>query len=286
MASVVALGAGPLGCGRLGYDELPPAAAGVGDGGVDAQPVASCSYRATFTAPRLLDDLSSTDDESSLRVGGGVGYFARATAAAGARIYVAAKEGDGFEGPVLLAGPVNEDVAEGPAISADGSVLAFATTRGGNGYDLWASMRSGTSFPTPSPVAQLMTDLVEVSPYLLASGQALYFSRVVPNSGVALLRAARDGIGAPVSVSTIPVVGNPVVSEDELELLYSVNGDIYQSTRSSRDDAFTTGALVAALSGGADDAPSWLSPDGCTLYLQSRRAGGRGGLDLWMSTRR
>ena len=222
----------------------------------------------------------------------GTGYFSRDPSPGAnpqARIFAArAGAGGGFQTPVALAGAVNSALAEDPAIAADGSLLLFTSTRGGDGYDLWGAVRANGDFLTPSPLQPLNSAAPELSPYLLTSGKALYFSRVVAGTGVALLRTVSDGgsLGTPASTTAIPVVSNPVVSEDELELFYSENGDIFRATRRLASDPFATPVRSGALSSSGFDAPSWLSPDGCTMYLTSDRAGGAGSLDLWVASRK
>jgi hypothetical protein len=34
-----------------------------------------------------------------------------------------------------------------------------------------------------------------------------------------------------------------------------------------------------------NEAPTWISPDGCHLYMQSDASGGMGGVDLYMASR-
>lgn len=288
--AIVAWVALVAGCGRLGYEPLG------GDAGPDAPSDAPrdapagppCRSADGFSAPSVLSALSSAAAESSLRLAAdGTGVFAREIGNEALRIFTTKLGSSGFATPVQVAGAVNEGQAEGPTLSADGSLLLFASERGGAGYDVWGSVRVGGGFSPPSAIPQLNTAQPEFSPYLLASGKALYFTRVEPGAGVKLMRAAAsDGqIGSPTVSSTIPVVTSPVVSEDELELFYAVNGDIYRSTRNAVTEPFAAGLRSAALSTGANEEPTWLSPDGCMLYLASDRAGA-GAMDLWVSSRR
>jgi len=36
---------------------------------------------------------------------------------------------------------------------------------------------------------------------------------------------------------------------------------------------------------GIDEVPTWVSPDGCALYIHSDAAGGAGGIDLYVARR-
>jgi hypothetical protein len=49
-------------------------------------------------------------------------------------------------------------------------------------------------------------------------------------------------------------------------------GDVWTATRKNRADAFDPPTRVVELSSKYLDGPTWLSPDGCRLYLLSDRA--------------
>lgn len=275
------------GCGRIGYEPLASSPDAALDAQTDALPGPPCRSADGFAAPTALSALSSSIAESSLRLAAdGTGVFSRASGGGGVlRGFSTKLSKSGFSPPEEISGPVNDGDVDGPTLSADGSVLLFASTRGGGGYDLWGSLLLGGEFSSPSPITQLNSAQAELSPYLLASGKAVYFTRVLPAAGVALMRAVETNgeISEPTVAATIPVVTSPVVSEDELELFYAVNGDIYRSTRNSVTEPFAAGLRSAALSTADEEEPTWLSSDGCTLYLASNRAGSS---DLWVTTRR
>jgi hypothetical protein len=42
---------------------------------------------------------------------------------------------------------------------------------------------------------------------------------------------------------------------------------------------------VPELSSPFSESPSWISPDGCTIYLQSDRPGGLGAQDIYVAVR-
>lgn len=284
VAGWVALAAG---CGRLGYEPLAGDPDAALDATTDALPGPPCRSADGFAAPTALGVLSSAVAESSLRLAAtGTAVFSRASGGNGVlRGFLTKLGASGFTQPEEISGPVNDGDVDGPALSADGSVLLFASVRGGASYDLWGSVLLGGEFSTPSRITQLNSAQAELAPYILASGKAVYFTRVVPGSGVALMRAAEANgeIMQPTVAATIPVVTSPVVSEDELELFYAVNGDIYRATRSAVTEPFAAGLRSAALSTTANEEPTWLSPDGCKLYLASDRTGSS---DLWVTSRR
>lgn len=72
----------------------------------------------------------------------------------------------------------------------------------------------------------------------------------------------------------------PVASQDGLALYYLSmrtddggigDGEIWVSTRASLDRAFTEPTKLAGVNSPYFDVPSWISPDGCRLYLHSDR---------------
>ena len=68
----------------------------------------------------------------------------------------------------------------------------------------------------------------------------------------------------------------PVVTPDELTLYFSSNRangaglqDIYVARRASVSDNFGAPVNLAELNTGTNDFPTWISDDGCVLYLMS-----------------
>jgi hypothetical protein len=81
---------------------------------------------------------------------------------------------------------------------------------------------------------------------------------------------------------------SPVVSTDGLMLYYATGTsaqDIFVSTRTSRDVPFGIGLSVANINSAENDAPLFITADGCLLFLRSNRPGGAGGADLWVTRR-
>jgi Tol biopolymer transport system component len=104
---------------------------------------------------------------------------------------------------------------------------------------------------------------------------------------------------APVNLGpTINIAGfntqHPAISKDGLSLYLSSDRpggfgqlDIWVSQRPSLDDSWGTPQnLGPNINSGARDLAPAFSPDGHYMYFQSDRAGGCGGLDLYVSHRR
>ncbi|MBM4025353.1 MAG: hypothetical protein FJ280_08090 [Planctomycetes bacterium] len=67
------------------------------------------------------------------------------------------------------------------------------------------------------------------------------------------------------------------------------NNDIYMATRATKNDpwgeAVLLGPPINRISSAANDGRPWISPDGLELYFVSRRSGGSGEGDIWVSRR-
>jgi hypothetical protein len=83
---------------------------------------------------------------------------------------------------------------------------------------------------------------------------------------------------------------NPTLTSDLLEIYFtsdrvSGNGDVWFATRASPDAPFGTPAAVAAVNSDSFETSSAISGDGLSLWFGSDRAGGSGGVDIWVSQR-
>jgi WD40-like Beta Propeller Repeat len=84
---------------------------------------------------------------------------------------------------------------------------------------------------------------------------------------------------------------NPTLTVDGLEIYFTSNrnggtaGDVWFAERSSVDEPFGTPAPVAGVNSDSFETSSAISGDGLTLWFGSERAGGSGGVDIWVSQR-
>lgn len=87
-------------------------------------------------------------------------------------------------------------------------------------------------------------------------------------------------------LSTITDDGSPFLTLDGLTLYYgsgpSGARDIYVATRTSVNDAFTSGAKIDELNTNANDSDPWVSPDGKEIYFVSNRDGA---MRIWHASR-
>jgi Tol biopolymer transport system component len=157
-----------------------------------------------------------------------------------------------FDTPTKLESSVNSPAADGDtSISTDGLELFFEGRRpdgyGGLG-DLYVSIRETTSDP--------WSEAVILDP---------------PISGP-------------------DWDGQPSISSDDLELYFTSdrtgNIDLWVSKRATKDDLWEEPVnLGSTVNSSVDDFGPSISSDGLSLYFGSKRSGGFGKLDLWVTTR-
>lgn len=283
-------------CGRVSFEERL-----VADGGADATaadaviPEPACDPTAPFGAPVPIAELNTAAADGTLRLMPDelTGYYWSQGATSQDIFFVQrASLDEPFQRQPAM-GVSSPSVEYDPTIAADGSVLVFR--RSGPGNDLYvATAISPGVFDPPLPIDALNTAADEAQPYLHPSGGSIYFSstRTFGREGD-LFVAPWSGttFGAPTEVVVVASTvdeGDPVITADGLTLFFrserTGNYEVYVATRPTTSDAFEAPAeLVENVNdSAAADGPSWISPDGCRLYLSSDRAGSN---DVYVATR-
>jgi len=204
-----------------------------------------------------------------------------------------------------------------PAPSKDGLTIYMASNRPGGqgGLDIWAAHRDSADDPFGPPLnlgAPINTAADEFCPTPLTNGQALLFvSTKAGGCGGSDIYLARNhatrGWQEPVhlgcAVNSAADEASPflVDNNDGTRTLYfssaraggfapdapgAVVGDIdiYASTVSA-DGSIGVPALVDGVNTAAQDARPNVRRDGLEMFLDSNRAGGSGGFDIWSATR-
>lgn len=215
--------------------------------------------------------------------------------------------------PEPLPSPINfaNSLSGTPWLSADGLTLYFTSDRPGGygGWDLWVATRDSSSDHWREAVnlgPTINTPAPEVAPCLSADGLTLFFGDGnpfgwTPRNGMpgnyqiwtATRATPQSGWSAPTEIG--PPVGTtyaesyPHISRDGLSLYFSSTrpglAGLYVARRASPTDSWLTPTnLGASMNQGWTGFP-FLSSNALHLLCYSDRAGGRGGYDLWMSTR-
>jgi hypothetical protein len=275
----------------------------------DARPdvtVARCDPEAPFAAPVPVEGLNSVNDDVSARLSPDelTVVFARRTGA-GSGLFdlysaIRASRDLPFETPTLLATVNSVNSEHWPSVSPDGLLLVFSSDRSTGKSHIYSSKRASVADKFGPPmIAPALMDLEE-HPYL-ANGRALYFSSAIRTGGQGLADIWRTEIDSTGATSTpVAVLGGvntpeaevtPAVTEDELHIYFrrATGGelDVYTAARSSTADGFGAATAVPVVATpGVNEVPTWISPDGCSLYVQIVGAtDGMGGTDLYVARR-
>lgn len=264
----------------------------------DAPPAARCDSTMPFGAPMPVGGLDSTFDDEGARLTPDelTVVFARSRSGGTTDLYLATRASvdAAFDAPMLL-GTVNSVNSElWPTLSPDALLLLFDSDRATQKFHVYVSRRADAMSPFGPPSSAVALADGDSEP-MLANATSLYFtSSTRMGLGMGdIWRADIDSSGAtgtPAAViGGINSAGNetaPAVTADERVMAFARDGDIYLASRSSPSDGFGTATAVDGLATmGVNEAPTWISPDGCHLYVQSDAMGGMGGIDLYMAAR-
>lgn len=298
LARAVALlvaGAIAVACSDEATKGAPSNDGGAGDA-AGSSPIFTGCRAEKFGAPQPLTSLNSEGAETALRLADD--ELSAIISAGSDDLYLVKRRAidDTFGFPSGLS--VNTTSSETHGVLATDGLLYFDTDRaGGSGRrDLWVAERgdAGGTFSTPNPISTLNTLSDESHPYIV--GTSLYFSS--DRTGTNLVYVA-TGRGTSFAAPSLVALGSepstedayPVVARDELELFFSstragskVKGAraIWLAQRRSVSDPFGAPTLVTELESDKDDWPTWLSVDGCRLYMVSDRSGSA---DIFVATR-
>jgi len=233
------------------------------------------------------------------------GFFqasGRSDSRGGFDLYMATRAGldSPFESVMpILGGPyINTSYDEmDPSVSGNGLTLVFSRADVGlNPAHLYQAARVENTFTGVQLVPNVNGDpgVTDQNPFLLEDGKALYFaSSRNPQNSTDIYRAAWSGSSfeAPVPVRDINEISSeldPVVTPEDSTIYFASdrsdgrprnssdvwipNLDIWVATRISAN-GFSTPRNVSELNTAAQETPTFVSSDGCTLYFTSTRSG-------------
>lgn len=219
--------------------------------------------------------------------------------------------------PVNVGEPVNSPANDFcPTIARDGHLFYFVSDRpsGCGGTDIYVTrLRNGSGFEQPQNLGcEVNSAADEVTPFPLAeraTGPVLYFSSTRPGgfapdpagalAGDADIYVSESHGGVFGPAELVPGVNSaaddlqPNVRRDGLELFFASNRpgtlgltDLYGATRAGASEAWSTPVnLGSNVNSAAVEMRPSLSWEGTTLYLGSTRPGGKGSIDIYVTTR-
>jgi hypothetical protein len=181
-----------------------------------------------------------------------------------------------------------------PVLTADGQTLYFGSTRTQAMDRIFVSVfiPITSNFSAPASIdsisqaadagATAPATLDALQPYVLPDNTTLYFGSTRAGTRD-IYRATRSTAGfsratAVAEINTTSIEQFPTVSADELVIYWGSNRtdagrggfDVWMATRDSTAVPFGNVRNVTEVNTPTDDFPSWISPDGCRLYLTTR----------------
>lgn len=219
-------------------------------------------------------------------------------------IYIATRPDpvSAFGAASLVAGVNTSGVDERPVLTADELTMFWDAVPSGTNNHIYSASRANRSdsFGSPIKVPELdsITDF-DLAPWIDKDGLLIYFSstRADHTANFEIYRsqrASRDQAFSPpvvvAELSSPASDSSPVASADGLEIFFASNrnvansqNEIWHATRGATTVAFDPPTLVDELDdAAANDGPTWLSEDRCTLMFVSNRSGS---YDLWIARR-
>jgi hypothetical protein len=274
------------------------------DAGVDGEPDATparCDPMKSFGAPRKLSGLvnhpTAHDLGAWLSADERRMYFS-SDRDGGYQLYLAVRAGadDDFGDPVVVRNLGGTNL--NPSLSADEKTIYFDAVRGNTGtyQDVFMATRDdvGASFGNPVRIDGVAAAglVYDAEPHLGASGERLYVVSArspVGEDRYGIFQAAQVRNQFVIEADVSPLIADgshPVLSPDELTIYFMRHdGVIMTATRDVVADPFGRADELPLLDGPEPndvDAPGWVSPDSCAMYLVTDR-GTPAQRDIWVS---
>jgi Tol biopolymer transport system component len=295
--ALVLIACGSGGCGRIFFEPHRSDGDASTDDVAVADAAGTCDSQAPFGAPRLiseLSDLGALDGTLRLMPDELTGYMWSYTQRADGDLYYVTRSA--LDLPFTMTRVTSVSTASqelDPTFTSDGSMVVFR--RSGPGDDLYVAPISAPGvLGTVTPINAVNGASTEAQPFMPLGRNELYFQSTRTMAGDIYISTWSGGttFSTPTLVAglaTPSVEGDPVVTGDGLTIYYRSDApaaiarfNIYVATRASTTDPFGAPQLVPNVNTPADDGPSWISPNGCRLYISSDLGGTN---DIYVSTR-
>lgn len=183
-----------------------------------------------------------------------------------------------------------------PVVTGDGLTL-YAITGGAPNWQISVSRRNtdADAFAPLAVVTALDSSTNDEMTHVLPDHRALYFhSDRSGNYDIYRAPLSNGQFGTPlpvsgVSLNTAATEHSAITTPDELTLLFASDraggvgaADIYFARRASTADGFGAPMNLQSLNTSGNDSPSWVSSDGCVVYLTR---GAVGAYEIFVATR-
>ncbi len=285
------------------------------DAGNDA-PAAACDLTKPFGAPALVTSLNTGFMEIDVWLTGDsrTAYIASNRTDIGGPgsydLYVASRAAaTGDFGAMTLLANVNTASSERrPVLSPNLLTLFFSSSRpvgdGGTGTNIFVVTRPNAlaDFGTPGPLAAANSAATDYPDSVTSDGKLLYLdSTVAVNRDIYVRDLTSSNAPTPVAeLNSSSADAFAVISNDGRTVYFATarplpgaTGDaavrtdfnVWVASRAGATGTFSNLAPVTELNTTSEDAPSWLSPDGCTIYLSSDRNAPSGDRHIWAATK-
>jgi Tol biopolymer transport system component len=204
-----------------------------------------------------------------------------------------------WSGLALLANVNDTGTDTKPALMPDGLQLFFSSDRsgGGTGYDIYLATRTRleAAFGAPVLVTAVSSTVADLVGSVTPDGKQLYFDRATSGTGRDIYVQDLASIQPPTSVSELNSKyddGHALVSGDLLTVYWastrvsltadsgSAEANVLVAHRTTPTGPFSGLAMVTDVNTTSAEFPSYLSPDGCTIYIDSNRSGRQ---HLWVA---
>lgn len=188
----------------------------------------------------------------------------------------------------------NNEQEDNITLTRNQLVAYFSTPRQTGHFEIWFSTRPSATaaFAAPQRLTGISTTSSEGDPWVTPNGEAIYFDSdrfATSSDEIYVTRRGSGGAGdftvvTAVTELNMPNINDrqPVLSADELNVVFYSNraptrggGDLWSARRPNRTAQFGQLTHLDAISSTGEDFPTWMSADGCVLYVSSDRNGTR-----------